>query len=151
MARVFSLNYQFRGKLACLVKMARVYIIEDDSMMAECLELAARQCLPNAKTHSRAEHVIKKFTNVFDAMPAINHNLPDLIILDILLSGPDGFSLLNELMTYHDTATIPIIIVSSLDLSTQDLSHYGVVCTFQKETMTPKQLSYAVKGALDRA
>ena len=139
--------------------MVKVFIIEDDVMMAECLELATLNGLRKLQssypdklaTDNYSTYTVSKFTNIFDATQAINQSLPDLIILDILLSGPDGFSLLNELMTYNDTATIPIIVVSSLDLSQQNLAHYGVVRVFQKETMTPLQLSSAVQEILANA
>lgn len=139
--------------------MVKAFIIEDDVMMAECLELATLNGLRKLQssypdklaTDNYSTYTVSKFTNIFDATQAINQSLPDLIILDILLSGPDGFSLLNELMTYNDTATIPIMVVSSLDLSQQNLAHYGVVRVFQKETMTPLQLSSAVQEILANA
>ncbi len=139
--------------------MVKVFIIEDDVMMAECLELATLNGLRKLQssypdklaTDNYSTYTVSKFTNIFDATQAINQSLPNLIILDILLSGPDGFSLLNELMTYNDTATIPIMVVSSLDLSQQNLAHYGVVRVFQKETMTPLQLSSAVQEILANA
>lgn len=139
--------------------MVKAFIIEDDVMMAECLELATLNGLRKLQssypdklaTDNYSTYTVSKFTNIFDATQAINQSLPNLIILDILLSGPDGFSLLNELMTYNDTATIPIMVVSSLDLSQQNLAHYGVVRVFQKETMTPLQLSSAVQEILANA
>lgn len=139
--------------------MVKVFIIEDDVMMAECLELATLNGLQKLQssypdklaTDNYSTYTVSKFTNIFDATQAINQSLPDLIILDILLSGPDGFSLLNELMTYNDTATIPIIVVSSLDLNQQNLAHYGVVRVFQKESMTPLQLSSAIQEILANA
>lgn len=139
--------------------MVKVFIIEDDVMMAECLELATLNGLRKLQssypdklaTDNYSTYTVSKFTNIFDATQAINQSLPDLIILDILLSGPDGFSLLNELMTYNDTATIPIIVVSSLDLNQQNLAHYGVVRVFRKEIMTPLQLSSAVQEILANA
>lgn len=139
--------------------MVKAFIIEDDVMMAECLELATLNGLRKLQssypdklaTDNYSTYTVSKFTNIFDATQAINQSLPDLIILDILLSGPDGFSLLNELMTYNDTAAIPIMVVSSLDLSQQNLAHYGVVRVFQKETMTPLQLSSAVQEILANA
>lgn len=142
-----------------LASMVKVFIIEDDVMMAECLELATLNGLRKLQssypdklaTDNYSTYTVSKFTNIFDATQAINQSLPNLIILDILLSGPDGFSLLNELMTYNDTATIPIMVVSSLDLSQQNLAHYGVVRVFQKETMTPLQLSSAVQEILANA
>lgn len=139
--------------------MVKVFIIEDDVMMTECLELATLNGLRKLQssypdklaTDNYSTYTVSKFTNIFDATQAINQSLPDLIILDILLSGPDGFSLLNELMTYNDTATIPIIVVSSLDLNQQNLAHYGVVRVFQKESMTPLQLSNAIQEILANA
>ena len=139
--------------------MVKVFIIEDDVMMAECLELATLNGLRQLQssypdklaTDNYTTYTISKFTKLFDATQAINQSLPNLIILDILLSGPDGFSLLNELMTYNDTAAIPTIVVSSLDLNQQNLAHYGVVRVFQKESMTPLQLSSAVQEILANA
>lgn len=119
--------------------MARILMIDDDQMMTECLSYALPQ------------HEIQTCTNAIDALELVNQCLPDLLILDILLDGPDGFSLLNELITYSDTAKIPVIIVSSLDLSSQNLTHYGVVAVLQKETMTPTTLQAAVRKALGYA
>lgn len=119
--------------------MAQILIIDDDQMMSECLSYA----LP--------EHEVQTCTNAIAALDLINQCLPDVLILDILLDGPDGFSLLNELLTYSDTARIPVVIVSSLDLSSQDLSHYGVVAVLRKETMTPATLQIAVQEALAHA
>ena len=64
----------------------------------------------------------------------------ELIFLDILLDGPDGFTFLNELISYDDTVKIPIVIVSSLDFKKQDLSVYGVVGVLDKEKMIPKEI-----------
>lgn len=116
--------------------MARVLIVDDDQMMTECFGYM----LP--------EHQVETCTNAITALDLINAKLPDVILLDIFLDGPDGFSLLNELISYNDTMTIPVIVVSSLDLSQQDLSHYGVVKVLQKETMTPELLNLAVQEAL---
>ena len=81
-------------------------------------------------------------------MNNLDDALPDLIFLDILLSGPDGFTFLNELISYHDTAKIPVVIISSLDLKDRDLSVYGVVGVLNKDTMRPEEiLNYAQRFA----
>lgn len=131
--------------------MARIWIIEDDEIMAECLATAVNLNLSKDKVNIQPEHKIKHFTNIINAISALNTELPDLIILDILLSGPDGFSFLNELISYPDTMKIPIIIVSSLELSAESLSEYNIVQIFQKETMTPQALNLAVKETLSHA
>lgn len=114
----------------CLVLNKRVYfemifIIDDDEIMAECVARAAGG-------------TVKIFGNAIEAMNAIaDGELPDLIFLDILLTGPDGFTFLNETISYKDTVEIPVVIVSSLDFGERDLSTYGVVGVLNKDRMRP--------------
>ena len=113
-----------------------IFIIEDDEIMAECIATAV------APVKTRV------FANGVDAIAALNKTLPQLIFLDILLDGPDGFTFLNELASYPDTNKIPIVLVSSLDFSDRDLSSYGVVGTLDKTTMTPEEIkAYAQRFA----
>ena len=85
-------------------------------------------------------------SNAITAMQEISEGeMPTLIFLDILLDGPDGFTFLNELISYEDTAKIPVVIISSLDFAGQDLSTYGVVGILHKETMHPRDIQEYVK------
>ena len=61
-----------------------------------------------------------------------------------MLDGPDGFTFLNELASYGDTAKIPIVIVSSLDLKNRDLTEYGVIGIIHKDTMLPEDIKQYV-------
>ncbi|MBR2710356.1 response regulator [Candidatus Saccharibacteria bacterium] len=102
-----------------------IFIIDDDEIMAECVARAAGG-------------TVKIFGNAIEAMSAIaDGELPDLIFLDILLTGPDGFTFLNETISYKDTVEIPVVIVSSLDFGERDLSTYGVVGVLNKDKMRP--------------
>ena len=106
-----------------------IFIIDDDEIMAECI---AKACKRKTLT----------FSNAITAMDAISKGeLPCLIFLDILLDGPDGFTFLHELVSYPDTASIPIIIISSLNFKDQDLSIYNVVEVLDKTTMTPQEIT----------
>ncbi len=134
-----------------MIYMAKIFVIEDDEIMNECIVRSVRKSLSDSGNHGKEENVFLTFSNAIDAMNALSDGLPDLIFLDILLSGPNGFSFLNELVSYTDTMRIPIIIVTSLNLDTQDLSHYGVIEILQKETMTPEQIGYAAQKALHYA
>lgn len=129
------LSCQYQDKQVYLGKSFKmIYIIDDDEIMAECIERACK------------EQSTKKFTNVIEAVQALDQTgIPDLIFLDILLDGPDGFTFLNELASYTDTAVVPIVIVSSLDLTRRDLSAYGVVGVLQKDTMHPEEIREYVK------
>ena len=106
-----------------------IFIIEDDKVMAECI---ARAC---------ANYKVQIFSNAIEAMGMISSGeIPELIFLDIMLEGPDGFTFLNELVSYTDTAKIPIVVVSSLDFEGVDLSVYGVVGVLNKDTMVPEDI-----------
>ena len=126
-----------------------VFIIEDDPLMAECISRAASRTLVSSKNNSSANSpTIKIFSDAISAINALSDYLPDLIILDILLNGPDGFTFLNEIISYTDTAKIPVIIVTSLNLSSENLIHYGVRTVLNKEAMTPADIQKAVRAAL---
>lgn len=115
-----------------------IFIIDDDRPMADCVAIACY--------HYDENIPVKIFGNAISAISALDEtdSLPDLIFLDILLDGPDGFTLLHELASYTDTAKIPIIIISTLKLP-QDLSVYGVKRVLDKSTMTPTDITSCLK------
>ncbi len=108
-----------------------IYVVDDDVVMAKCI---ARAC---------GEREVKVFGNAIEVMEAISDGeLPELMFLDVLLVGPDGFTLLNEMVSYTDTAQIPVVLVTSLDMGGRDLSRYGVVGVLEKEIMKPEDVRY---------
>lgn len=127
--------------------MANIWIIEDDKMLSECLSRAVNY-LPDSSKKVYPQHNIKTFSNIITAINSLDDGLPDLVILDVLLSGPDGFSFLNELISYHDTTNIPVIIVTTLAPPDDSLAHYNVTKILQQETMTPSEIKSAVEEAL---
>ena len=107
-----------------------IYVIDDDEIMCECI---ARACGDSVE--------VRKFSNAIEAMAKIGEDeIPDLIFLDVMLDGPDGFTFLNELVSYTDTAKVPVVVVSSLDFKGKDLSEYGVVGVLDKATMMPQEI-----------
>lgn len=110
-----------------------IFVIDDDLIMAKCISNATKK-------------PTKIFSNAIEAMDALDDEMPEMIFLDILLTGPDGFTFLNELISYTDTSKIPVVIVSSLDFAGKDLSVYGVVGVLNKDTMTPGE----IKGYVDK-
>ncbi len=56
-----------------------------------------------------------------DAFKAIDKNIPDLILLDIMMPDMDGYKILEELKSKENTKQIPVIMVSaksdSLDIN----------------------------------
>lgn len=127
--------------------MSRIIIVEENPTLSDCLQRAAAQADPEAE--------ILCFRDAISAMAALSDTLPSLIILNVFPSGPDGFTFLNELISYHDTAQIPILLIATInlqqyDLKQYDLKHYGVVDTLYIEEITPQSTKLAIQKALDR-
>ena len=80
-----------------------IYIVEDDRNIQE-IELFA---LKNSGYTAAGFETAKEF---FKAMES---KLPELILLDIMLSDEDGLSILRKLRARADTQKIPVILVTA--------------------------------------
>lgn len=104
-----------------------IWVVDSDPVMAECV--------------ARAAGGAQVYHNVIDAINGLAEGVPDLIFLEVVLTGPDGFALLNELMSYEDTMRVPVVLVTGLErLAGRDLTAYGVVGILDKATMRPEEI-----------
>lgn len=110
-----------------------ILVIDDNREMAECI----------AKATGRSDALI--CDNAVTAMGVISDVVPEMIFMEVILTGPDGFALLNELVSYTDTGKVPIVIVSSVDFRGMDLSDYGVVEVLSKDDFRPVDVRRLVK------
>jgi DNA-binding response OmpR family regulator len=79
---------------------ARLLVVDDDDLLRSGLAFSLEQSGFRVWTAANAE----------DAIVVVNQNLPDLIILDILLPGMDGLS---ALQIFRDTYHIPVIFLTA--------------------------------------
>ncbi len=121
-----------------------IFIIEDDPDFAEIYQKHLKRNFP--------EIPLQIFYNAIEANAAFSElreeELPSLIILDVLLTGPDGFTLLNELLSYPETSQIPVLLISSLNLAKFSLHTYNVRDILNKETFTPEDFLNKVQDIL---
>ncbi len=80
-----------------------IYIVEDDKNIRE-LESYVLQS---------SGYLVKSFENSLDFYAACNEELPDLILLDIMLPNEDGLIILKNLREQERTKNIPIIMVTA--------------------------------------
>ena len=83
---------------------------------------------------------VKFFHDGVAAIAEMDEEVPDLVILDVLLTGPTGFAVLNEMRSYPELMNVPAAIVSSVTLGSDIAEKYGVVATFDKGKMQPGEL-----------
>ena len=84
--------------------MAKILIIEDDRFLRE---LIAR------KLKNEGYEVLEAVEGE-EGLRRIKEEKPDLILLDLILPGIDGFEVLAKAKEDPDTAQIPVIILSNL-------------------------------------
>lgn len=80
-----------------------IYIVEDDKNIRELESYALENSGYN----------VKAFENSMDFYEACEAQLPDLVLLDIMLPNEDGLDILNKLRKQEETKNIPIIMVTA--------------------------------------
>ena len=119
---------------------AEVLIIEDDQWLAESFQ----------RTLRAAGYTSAVVPNGRVAMEMIDAAPPRAIVLDILLTGGTGITLLHELQSYNDTAHIPIVMCTNLaaHIDMKSVAPYGVRRVLDKTTMTPDDVAAAIRSVL---
>ena len=115
-----------------------IFVIDSDEVMAGCV---ARAC---EKVVGRGGVMV--FSEALSAMAEISDGVvPGMILMDVMLTGPNGFTFLNELISYEDTAKVPVVVISGVDFKMRDLSVYGVVAVLEKDIFTPGDVTRLVE------
>ncbi len=97
----------------------------------------------------RHDFEVMRSSNAYTAIDMIDQQPPAAIIMSLLLNGPGTIGLLHELQSYVDTATIPVIVCSSLpNLQLDELRPYGVRHLIDTTTMQPEDIPAAVRSVL---
>jgi len=60
--------------------------------------------------------------NGFQALAAVKVKIPDAIVLDLMMPGMDGFEVLEKIRGTRESATIPVLILTAMYLTTAELS-----------------------------
>jgi DNA-binding response OmpR family regulator len=83
--------------------MAHILIIEDDAFIAKLLSVRLE----------RGGHSILWASDGNDGLAQAHASMPDLILLDIMLPGMDGFQLLRRLKQHPTTHAIPVMMLTA--------------------------------------
>lgn len=104
------------GLLAALNNVApdrfpRVAIVDDT---AEARRLIRRIL------QSQGNYTISEATNGREGLELIQRELPDLVILDLMMPEMDGFAVMDALRARPETANIPVIVSTAKELTPQE-------------------------------
>lgn len=85
--------------------MANILIVDDEPENLELLEAVL----------TPVGHSVRKARGGCEALQAVEEELPELIVLDLMMPGVSGFEVCEMLRANEGTARIPIIIVTALN------------------------------------
>jgi len=94
----------------------RVAIVDD---------LADARRLIRRILQSQGNFTIYEATNGKDGLDLIRRELPDLIILDLMMPEMDGFAVMDALKADQETANIPVIVATAKELTQEEKTRLG--------------------------
>jgi len=94
--------------------MKKILVVDDDLIIHQMI----KTYLPDME--------VTALTSGEDAIVYIKDNTPDMILMDVQMSGMDGFETIEALNLEPKTKEIPIIFISTLDGDEQRLKAYGI-------------------------
>ena len=95
----------------------KILVVDDDPDILDALQFMLEDAGYEVKTTEKGEYA----ENLHDT----NGGLPDVIILDVLLSGKDGRLICQKLKSQEETKRIPIIMISAHPNAKQSVSAVG--------------------------
>ena len=109
------------GLLSALTQVAperfpKIAIVEDT---AEARRLIRRIL------QSQGNFTILEAENGREGLELITRELPDLVVLDLMMPEMDGFAVIEALRANPDTATIPVIVATAKELTPDEKSRLG--------------------------
>ncbi|MEX2109335.1 MAG: PAS domain S-box protein [Gemmatimonadaceae bacterium] len=119
----------------------KVLIVDDDP---KAVELVA------VHMHGLASTVLRAYGGQ-EAIDAARLELPDLLVLDLMMPDVNGFDVVAALHEQPDTARIPIVVVTAKDVTDEDrfkLNGYVTAIMEKKSDFDPDRLTAEVRRAM---
>lgn len=117
-------------------KRQTVLVVEDDAALRQMFVTALKI----------AGFDVLEAPNGYEAIHSVERQLPDVIVLDLLLPGFGGLSVQRDIADRAMTRHIPIVIVTG---STRPLDNLPVACVLRKP-VDPEELVAKVRECLHR-
>ena len=119
--------------------MTKIVVVEDEPSISEVVTLYLR----------RAGYTVSCYSDGLAALNALTSQLPDLIILDVMLPGMDGFTLTRNL---RDQSDVPIILLTSRREESDRIAGLELGADdYVVKPFSPQELVSRVRAVLRRA
>ncbi|NJL36559.1 MAG: response regulator [Leptolyngbyaceae cyanobacterium SM1_4_3] len=116
-------------------------IVDDDPNFRQ-------QVIDSLKTGADVQFV--EAANGRQALECIRHQLPDLLILDLLMPQVDGFEVLRQLRSDRKTLTLPVLVMTGAELTLAEKAYLkrGLATLVSKQSVGMEDLIQIVEQTL---
>lgn len=118
--------------------MPKILVIEDQPLIVELIEMVLKP---------RGYEVFNTGDGL-KALEMVHEVRPDLILLDVMLPGMDGYSIQSKLLEDEDSKLIPIVVITSKTQVEEVFQTSANVFGFISKPFSVKDLIQKIEAAL---
>lgn len=117
-----------------------VLVVDDESMARTLLRLML----------VRAGFNVSEAEDGYDALEKVRKNQPDIVLLDVMMPGMDGFAVCETLRSNPETLSLPIIMLSAkTDLDSINKGLRAGATVYLTKPISPEDLTRHVREVLE--
>jgi DNA-binding response OmpR family regulator len=116
----------------------KILVVDDDPEISSLVQY----------TLESLGHEVKVCDNGREVLDMLRTYKPELLVLDVMLPGIDGYSLATQISEDADLGKLPIIVLSALEPSRTMFQRFSQVVAFLTKPFNTDDLMEAVKNGL---
>jgi CheY-like chemotaxis protein len=129
---------QLRAILSAHVPDARTILVADD-------DDEARQLFVRMLLHLDPSYIVLDAEDGWETLELMESRRPDVVLLDLIMPGMDGFQVLEQRERHAELAKIPVIVISAKDLEEERVLRDGLTVT-RRDGLSGRDLAAAVSA-----
>jgi DNA-binding response OmpR family regulator len=118
----------------------KILVVDDDPEISTLVQY----------TLESAGHQVKICDNGREVLDTLRSYKPELLVLDVMLPGIDGYSLAAQISEDAELKKLPIIVLSALEPSRTMFQRFSQVVGFLTKPFNTDDLMEAVKNGLTK-
>jgi YesN/AraC family two-component response regulator len=122
-----------------------ILVVDDEPGLLDLHQRMVKQLVPECRVFTAQ--------NGQEAINCVQQKRPDLVLLDLMMPGIDGFEVLQAMQTMETTRGIPVIVLTARVLTEGDMTRLnrGVAAVLSKGVFSAEEVSAQITTALDQS
>ena len=116
----------------------KILVVDDDPEISSLVQY----------TLEALGHTVRVCDNGREVLDTLRSYKPELLVLDVMLPGIDGYSLAAQIAEDETLKTMPIVVLSALEPSRTMFQRFSQVASFLTKPFNTDDLTEAIKNAL---